>query len=199
MFVKKINLTVTGITAALLFAASAPAASVAITPALPSVLLEEEPEFDIFVRIPGIIGGATHPAYQGWIQVESSGMDLTNGATLSMMGGAGGAGRVRLSEMVLSGGLDMALPPLVAACATAQPFDKVEIHFLRTDGSSALPALEIGLGQVLITKVEHVFDPDPQQQMSLLFGKVQWRTRSASGQTQFACWDMVKNKACSAF
>ncbi|MEM7205768.1 MAG: hypothetical protein AAF628_36275, partial [Planctomycetota bacterium] len=74
-----------------------------------------------------------------------------------------------------------------------------QIHFLRTDGSSALPALEIGLGQVLITKVEHVFDPDPQQQISLLFGKVQWLSRSASGQTQFACWDMVRNKACSTF
>ncbi|MEM7205604.1 MAG: hypothetical protein AAF628_35440 [Planctomycetota bacterium] len=111
MFVKKINLAVTGITAALLFAVSAPAANVAITPALPSVLLEEEPEFDIVVRIPGITGGATHPAYQGWIQVESSGMDLTNGATLSMMGGAGGAGRVRLSEMVVSGSLGHGAAP----------------------------------------------------------------------------------------
>ncbi|MEM7205006.1 MAG: type VI secretion system tube protein Hcp [Planctomycetota bacterium] len=199
MFVKKINLTVTGVTAALLFAVSAPAASVAITPAVPSVLLEEEPEYDIFVRIPGITGGATHPAYQGWIQVESSGMDLTNSATLGMVSGGAGAGRVRLSEMVLSGGLDTALPPVVAACAAMQHFSKVEIHFLRTDGSSALPALEIGLGEVVITKVEHVFDPDPQQQVSLLFGKVQWLSRSASGQTQFACWDMIKNKACSTF
>jgi type VI secretion system secreted protein Hcp len=116
---------------------------------------------EIFVRLDGIVGGATAAGHQNEIVVSTYSQAFSNTAS-AVTGGGGGAGKVTCGEIIVMKSIDKSSPKLIGAVVTGNHIATGDIKFDSTRGNGALvESYHVALTDVVITQISQM-DHAPQ-------------------------------------
>jgi type VI secretion system secreted protein Hcp len=157
--------------------------------------------FDAFVKIEDIEGESTDDKHQGWIEVLSYNMGVSQRAssTASSAGGAG-AQRADFAPFTFAKLLDKASPSLALACADGSHIDTITVEVCRA-GTEKIKFMEYKLTDCIISSVttSGTGGTLPGERVSIAFGKIQWactqqkRQGGRAAGNVAAGWCLMKN------
>jgi len=156
--------------------------------------------FDAFVKIDGIEGESTDDKHQGWIEVLSCDVKVSQkvSSTASSAGG-GSAERADFSDFSFVKQIDSASPKLAIACAGGTHIDTIVIEFCRA-GNEKIKYMEYKLANCLISEVAMVAQGAfPAEKIKVNYGKINWcymkQNRAGGGAAGNIAggWDRQKN------
>jgi len=161
--------------------------------------------FDAFLQIDGVPGESIDDAHKDWIEVLSfgHGIEQPASATASSVGG-GSTERVTHEDFVVTKHLDKASPKLYELSSSGKHIAKVTLQVCRAGGSK-LQYLEVGMEQVIISRVAPTADRAnedsfPVESVSFNYGKIKWtytqqkRADGTGGGNVTGGWDLTANK-----
>jgi type VI secretion system secreted protein Hcp len=156
---------------------------------------------DYFLKIDGVPGESADAKHKGEIQLESFSWGETNSAG-GGAGGGGGAGKVQMSDLVVTMVVSKASPKLMLACATGK-HHKEAVLTARKAGKAQQEFLIIKMKEVFITSYQtggSELGDAPMDQAALGFETIQmeYRPQKSDGSLDApikAGWDLKKNKA----
>lgn len=131
--------------------------------------------FDAFIKIDGIDGESTDNQHNGWIELLSCGVTVSQKVsnTASSAGGAS-AERADFSDFSFIKQIDSSSPKLTLACAAGTHINNIVIEFCRA-GTEKIKFLEYKLSNCIISRVEMVAQGDfPVEKVTINFGKIRW-------------------------
>lgn len=158
---------------------------------------------DAYLQIDGIKGESADSAHQGWIELTSAHMGVTQprSATAST-GGGHTAERCEHRSISISKLVDIASPILMQACSMGKTIPKAKLEFMRADGDGKpVKYYEVELENVMIANMDQVANEGGllHDDIGLRFSKVKWKYTQqkigggASGNTAGG-WDLACNK-----
>ena len=158
---------------------------------------------DAYLQIDGIKGESADSAHQGWIELTSAHMGVTQprSATAST-GGGHTAERCEHRSISISKLVDIASPILMQACSMGKTIPKAKLEFMRADGDgNPVKYYEVELENVMIANMDQVANEGGllHDDIGLRFSKVKWKYTQqkigggASGNTAGG-WDLACNK-----
>lgn len=167
----------------------------------PPVLISIAPSHaatDMFLKIEGVKGESTVATHKEWIQIQSFSWGAANSGFSS---GGGGAGKVSISELVLSKRLDKSSPALFLWTARGDHLGTVTFQVVRPSPKGGDVFYEVKLDGVIITSISTagaVGDDSANEQISLQFLKIDvgYAVQGTDGQLQpmeRVTWDVAAN------
>lgn len=158
---------------------------------------------DVYLQIDGIKGESMDSNHQGWIEIYSASMGVTQprSATASTAGGHT-AERCEHKTISLSKLADLASPILMQYCSMGKTIPKAKLEFMRADGDGKpVKYYEVELENVLVANMDQVIHEGSilYDSIGLRFSKVKWKYTQqkigggASGNT-FGGWDLACNR-----
>ncbi len=138
---------------------------------------------DFYLEIEGIPGESTDNSHKGWIDISSFSHDIMNTRS---SGGGGGAGKVSLSDILVSKGIDKSSPKLMEACVTGKAIPSATLVAVPSNReNSSQPYMKYTLKDVLVSSysASGASGDLPSESLSLNFTKIEWThsTRNADG------------------
>lgn len=131
---------------------------------------------DMFLKLDGIEGESTDSKHKGEIEVRSWSWAETNAAT-GASGGGRGAGKVSMSDLVITKDVDKSTPKLALACATGEHISQATLTVRRAGGEQQ-EYFEITLTDCLVTSYQ-MSGADgggvPSESLSLNYTKIEWQ------------------------
>jgi type VI secretion system secreted protein Hcp len=137
---------------------------------------------DYFLKIDGIEGESKHRGYEKQIEIQSYSFGLTQSGSFAAGGGAG-AGKVQVSEFIITKVTDKSSPLLMQACANGKHLKEATLFAVKSD-ESRTEFLEIKFTDLLITSYQTSAGGDiPTESMSFNFAKmdIEYRPQNADG------------------
>lgn len=110
-------------------------------------------QVDIFMKMDGIKGESQDSKHKDEMDILSYSFGLEQTGT-SATGGGGGAGKVRVHDMVITKQIDVATPKLMEACANGTHIKSAVITH-RKAGKDAQEYYVITLSDILVSSVQH--------------------------------------------
>ena len=113
---------------------------------------------DAYLQIDGIKGESADSAHQGWIELTSAHMGVTQprSATAST-GGGHTAERCEHRSISISKLVDIASPILMQVCSMGKTIPKAKLEFMRADGDGKpVKYYEVELENVMIANMDQV-------------------------------------------
>ncbi|MBJ7314088.1 Hcp family type VI secretion system effector [Rugamonas sp. CCM 8940] len=158
---------------------------------------------DVYLQIDGIKGESADSAHQGWIELTSVHMGVTQprSATAST-GGGHTAERCEHRTLSLSKLADVASPILMQTCSTGKTIPKAKFEFMRADGEGKpVKYYEVELENVMIANMDQLISEGNilHDDIGLRFSKVKWKytqqkiAGGAGGNTSGG-WDLAASK-----
>jgi type VI secretion system secreted protein Hcp len=158
---------------------------------------------DVYLQIDGIKGESADSAHQGWIELTSVHMGVTQprSATAST-GGGHTAERCEHRTLSLSKLADVASPILMQTCSTGKTIPKAKLEFMRADGEGKpVKYYEVELENVMIANMDQLVSEGNilHDDIGLRFSKVKWKytqqkiAGGAGGNTSGG-WDLAASK-----
>ena len=155
--------------------------------------------FDYFLRIDGMPGESPDAKHKGEISVQSFSWGEEQGA--SLVGGGGGASKVKVGPLNVTARTSKASPPLLVACAAGQHIKSATLSVRKAGGKAALDFLTYALSDVVVVAYEVGGDTGdgPADQLKLAFGQivVEYREQNPDGSpgaVTRAGWDVKANR-----
>jgi type VI secretion system secreted protein Hcp len=119
---------------------------------------------EIFLRLDGIMGGATAAGHPNEIVVSTYSQAFSNTAS-AVTGGGGGAGKVKCGEIIVMKNIDKSSPKLIGAVVTGNHIATGDIKFDSTRGNGTLvESYHVALTDVVVTDIAQM-DHTPQSVM----------------------------------
>jgi len=156
---------------------------------------------DIFLKLDGITGESTDSQHRGEIDLDSWSFGESNAAAHT---GGGGAGRVSMQDIHVTGKTSIASPQLMLACATGKHIKDGQITVRKAGvaGKGGLEFLVIKFKLVLITSVQetgHSGDDGPTESITFAFEaiEIKYTEQNADGGAGAASdftWDLKTNR-----
>lgn len=131
---------------------------------------------DMFLKLEGIPGESTDSKHKEEIEVLSWSWGETNAAT-GASGGGRGAGKVSMSDIVISKEVDKSTPKLALACATGEHVPEAVLTVRRAGGEQQ-EYLQIKLTDCLVTSYQMSGSNGggvPSESFSLNYTKIEWQ------------------------
>ena len=108
---------------------------------------------EIFLRLDGIVGGATAAGHQNEIVVSTYSQAFSNTAS-AVTGGGGGAGKVTCGEIIVMKSIDKSSPKLIGAVVIGNHIATGDIKFDSTRGNGTLvESYHVALTDVIVTDI----------------------------------------------
>jgi len=158
---------------------------------------------DVYLQIDGIKGESADAAHQGWIELTSVHMGVTQprSATAST-GGGHTAERCEHRTLSFAKLVDLASPILMQTCSTGRTIPKAKLEFMRADGDgSPVKYYEVELENVMIAHVDQLISEGNilHDDIWLRFSKVKWKytqqkVAGGLGGNTSGGWDLAANK-----
>lgn len=130
---------------------------------------------DVFMKIDGIEGESTDSKHKDEIEVRSFSWAETNAAT-GASGGGRGAGKVSMSDLVITKDVDKSTPKLALACATGEHIPEATLTVRRAGGEQQ-EYLTIKLADCFVTSYQMSGSDGgvvPSESFSLNYTKIEW-------------------------
>jgi type VI secretion system secreted protein Hcp len=131
---------------------------------------------DYLLEIDGIKGESSDKKHKDTIEIESFSWGATNSGVRSS-GGGGGAGKVSISEIVVTKLVDRSSPLLFKRAVTGEHIKKATL-FVRKAGGSQQEYMKLTLSDVLVSSYKTApsegSDSVPQDRVSLNFSKIEY-------------------------
>jgi type VI secretion system secreted protein Hcp len=154
---------------------------------------------DYFLQITGISGESADSKHKGWIDVLAWSWSESNPGT-HVVGGAGGAGKVQMSDLQVTTRMSKASPALFGACASGQHMKEAKLAGVKS-GAMQQEFLTITLRDVIISSYATAASSgdDVMDSVSLGFSQIQveYRPQKADGTLDTpvtAGWDAKTSK-----
>lgn len=155
---------------------------------------------DYFLKIDGIQGESVDQKHKNEIQVEAFSWGATNEPG-PVMGGGGGAGKVRVQDFSFTMRVNKASPKLFLACAKGQHL-KLATFTARRAGKAQQEFLVYKFTDVVVSSYQtggSAGDVIPMDSISLAFSRIEmeYRPQKADGSLDTpvaAGWDLTQNK-----
>ena len=158
---------------------------------------------DVYLQIDGIKGESSDSGHQGWIELSSAHMGVTQprSATAST-GGGHTAERCEHRTLSIAKLTDLSSPILMQTCSMGKTIPKAKIEFMRADGQGKpVKYYEVELENVMIENMDQVISGGSllHDSIGLRFGKIKWKYTQqkigggAGGNTSGG-WDLACNK-----
>lgn len=167
------------------------------------LFLETSMAIDVYLQIDGIKGESTDSAHQGWIEVTSAqlGVSQPKSATAST-GGGHTAERCEHRSLAITKIADLSSPILMQTCSAGKTIPRAKLEFLRADGQGErVKYYEVELENVLIGSVNQtVHEGDVLlESIALKFSKVKWKYTQQKiaggvGGNTSGGWDLASNR-----
>lgn len=158
---------------------------------------------DVYLQIDGIKGESADSAHQGWIELFSAHMGVTQprSATASTAGGHT-AERCEHRSISISKLVDIASPILMQVCSMGKTIPKAKLEFMRADSDGhPVKYYEVELENVMIASMDQVANGGGllQDDIGLRFSKVKWKYTQqkiggGTGGNTTGGWDLACNK-----
>ncbi|MGK5027459.1 Hcp family type VI secretion system effector [Janthinobacterium sp. RB2R34] len=158
---------------------------------------------DAYLQIDGIKGESADSAHQGWIELTSAHMGVTQprSATAST-GGGHTAERCEHRSISISKLVDIASPILMQVCSMGKTIPKAKLEFMRADGDGKpVKYYEVELENVMIANMDQVASEGGllHDDIGLRFSKVKWKYTQqkiggGAGGNTAGGWDLACNK-----
>ncbi|MBC7624682.1 MAG: type VI secretion system tube protein Hcp [Aeromicrobium sp.] len=158
---------------------------------------------DAYLQIDGIKGESADSAHQGWIELTSAHMGVTQprSATAST-GGGHTAERCEHRSISISKFVDIASPILMQACSMGKTIPKAKLEFMRADGDGKpVKYYEVELENVMIANMDQVASDGGllHDDIGLRFSKIKWKYTQqkiggGTGGNTAGGWDLACNK-----
>ena len=117
---------------------------------------------EIFLRLDGIVGGATAAGHANEIVVSSYSQAFSNPPSAATGGGGASAGKVKCGEIIVTKNIDKSSPKLIAAVVTGNHIATGDIKFDSTRGNGMLvESYHVALTDVVVTDIAQM-DHTPQ-------------------------------------
>jgi type VI secretion system secreted protein Hcp len=108
---------------------------------------------EIFLRLDGIMGGATAAGHPNEIVVSTYSQAFSNTAS-AVTGGGGGAGKVKCGEIIVMKNIDKSSPKLIGGVVTGNHIATGDIKFDSTRGNGTLvESYHVALTDVIVTDI----------------------------------------------
>lgn len=104
---------------------------------------------NIFLKIDGINGESHDSNHKGWIDVDHFDIDATQPGSMSL-GGGGGVGKVRYSDLAIFAKADRATPTIFSFAASGKHITKVVVSVCKAGGDQ-IEFIRITLENVIVT------------------------------------------------
>jgi type VI secretion system secreted protein Hcp len=156
---------------------------------------------DYFLKIDGITGESTNPAYKESIDIESFSWGLSNsGRAIGSATSGAGAGKVSFQDIHFTAKLSSASPQLMLYCAAGKHFPSATLTGIES-GKAQLDYLTIKLTDVIVSSYETTGATGnalAEDQFTLNFAKVEMDYRpqldtGALGEALVGGWDLRGN------
>ena len=119
---------------------------------------------EIFLRLDGIMGGATAAGHPNEIVVSTYSQAFSNTGS-AVTGSGGGAGKVKCGEIIVMKNIDKSSPKLIGAVVTGNHIATGDIKFDSTRGNGTLvESYHVALTDVVVTDIAQM-DHTPQSVM----------------------------------
>lgn len=158
---------------------------------------------DVYLQIEGIKGESADSAHQGWIELTSVHMGVTQPRS-STVSTAGGLSAERCEHRTLSFSklADISSPVLMQTCSTGQTIPKAKLEFMRADGEGRpVKYYEVELENVMISSVDQLVSEGNvlHEDVGLRFAKVKWKYTQQKiaggwGGNTSGGWDLAASK-----
>ena len=158
---------------------------------------------DAYLQIDGIKGESADSAHQGWIELTSAHMGVTQprSATAST-GGGHTTERCEHRSISISKFVDIASPILMQACSMGKTIPKAKLEFMRADGDGKpVKYYEVELENVMIANMDQVASEGGllHDDIGLRFSKIKWKYTQqkiggGTGGNTAGGWDLACNK-----
>jgi type VI secretion system secreted protein Hcp len=138
--------------------------------------------FDSFIKIDGIPGESSDKSHPKSIEVSSFSWGESNSTTPRSSGGGMGTGKVSMQDFHFTMKTSTASPQLMLACANGQHIKEATLS-VRKAGATQQDYLIVKLNDCLISSYSlggASEDPDPVDEISLAFVKIDFVVRSQS-------------------
>jgi type VI secretion system secreted protein Hcp len=158
---------------------------------------------DVYLQIDGIKGESTDSAHQGWIELTSVHMGVTQPrSTTASTGGGHTAERCEHRTLSFSKLADIASPILMQTCSTGKTIPKAKLEFMRADGDGKpVKYYEVELENVMISNMDQLISEGNilHDDVGLRFSKVKWKYTQQKIAGGFAGntsggWDLAASK-----
>jgi type VI secretion system secreted protein Hcp len=171
-----------------------------ITTVLPK---QEESKCNGFLKIEGIKGESSHEEHSEEIEVLDFRWSVAYPRSSSSIMSIGETARAHFGDLTVYKAIDKSTPDLGHACARGRRFDTAHFQLCRAGGDSE-PYMEYILTDVIITSVRTggrgYGEKIPLEEISLSYGKIQWKYYKTTIETGKAAgfltktWDLQANK-----
>ena len=158
---------------------------------------------DVYLHIDGVKGESTDSTHQGWIEVTSAqlGVSQPKSATAST-GGGHTAERCEHRSVAINKLADLSSPILMQLCSAGKTIPTARLEFLRADGQGErVKYYEVELENVLVGNInQNIHEGDIlHESVSLKFSKIKWKYTQQKigggpGGNTSGGWDLASNK-----
>jgi type VI secretion system secreted protein Hcp len=158
-----------------------------------------------FIKFDGIDGDSTDDKHSAWCDITSYSLGASSPGHMGGGGGGGGAGKVSLSDLVVTKYTDKASPKLFQFCCEGKHVKKVTLEMTATYGDAGvLTYLKIELEDAIITGYSMAGTGDhgsqPSETVTVGFSKIKqtyspYDEKGKNPGDVPAGWDTLKNKS----
>ncbi len=140
---------------------------------------------DIHIKIDSIPGQSVIAGFEGQIQVENFGWNMSQTTSFGAATG-GGAGKVNMGDLTFTHNVDKASPKLMHACCTGAHLKEAVLTCRKAGGSAAVDFFKITLTDVIVSSVAPSGSNSgdtPNESVSLAFAqyKVEFQEQDNNG------------------
>ena len=129
-----------------------------------------------FLKIPGILGGATDKLHSGQIEISSFSFGVANPTTIGSATGGAGAGKVKFGEIHVTKAFDKSSPALAKLSLNGNLLPAVQISAAKVHKGKEVDYLQFKLSDVTISTVQLSGGGGglgPTESLSLNFTKIE--------------------------
>ncbi|HZV65856.1 MAG TPA: type VI secretion system tube protein Hcp [Telluria sp.] len=161
---------------------------------------------DVYLQIDGIKGESADSAHQGWIEITSAHLGVTQPrSTTASTAGGHTTGHSEHRTLSLSKLADIASPVLMQHCSMGKTIPKAKLEFMRADGDGKpVKYYQVELENVLLSHMDQVMRDGGllQDEIGLCFSKVKWtytqqKVGGGTGGSTAGGWDLAAKKCCA--
>jgi type VI secretion system secreted protein Hcp len=161
---------------------------------------------DAYLQIDGIKGESADSAHQGWIELTSAHLGVTQPRSTSVSTSGGHtAAHCEHRTLTFSKLVDLASPILMQHCSMGKTIPKAKLEFMRADGDGKpVKYYQVELENVMLAHMDQVMCDGGgvlRDEIGLCFSKVMWtytqqKIGGGSSGSTAGGWDLAK-KCCA--
>lgn len=161
---------------------------------------------DAYLQIDGIKGESADSAHQGWIEITSAHLGVTQPKSGSASTAGGHTtGHSEHRSLSLTKLADVASPVLMQHCSMGKTIPKARLEFMRADSDGKpVKYYQVDLENVLLSHMDQVMRDGGllHDEFGLCFSKVKWtytqqKIAGGSSGSTAGGWDLSAKKCCA--